>query len=559
MSEDKTQYGATGESRPGMMRDMGRMARVVKTLVSVGDFSDRIVQSAAGILARHIQQRCPAAVVTAGESPATVELAVRPGVGAEGFTIADGPQGTVHIVGNDPRGVLYGVGKFLRSSRYDRGGFTPGTWRGVCVPRCPIRGIYLSTHFGNFYESASRQEVERYIEDLSLWGTNFVLLHFPHWQYASYDDPAARKMIEHLRWMMQAAKRVGMKVCISESINEGFTATPKEFLSTPVPDPLVRHGNFGVNLCPSKPAARELLLKTWDRLLDEFADPGVDFAAWGPYDEGGCGCKDCWPWGARGYVSLSRDITALLRKKCPHIKIIVSTWTFDTPPAGEWEGLSEALAEDNSWADYIMADAHEDFPRYPLEKGVPGGLPLLNFPEISMWGQNPWGGYGANPLPARFQRLWNQTQQKLSGGTPYSEGIYEDIGKAICSQFYWDPNRSAMDTVKEYAAFEYSPDVADDVAGVVEILEKNHKRDQIGPSAQEAFARVERIETKLTAQARTAWRWRIFYLRALIDREMWKTRGKLEGETLKEAFAELTAIYHAENTHSMPVRPPQVQ
>ena len=44
----------------------------------------------------------------------------------------------------------------------------------------------------------------------------------------------------------------------------------------------------------------------------------------------------------------------------------------------------------------------------------PGQLPLLNFPEISMWGQNPWGRYGANSLPGCLQRLWNQTQHKLA-------------------------------------------------------------------------------------------------------------------------------------------------
>jgi hypothetical protein len=28
---------------------------------------------------------------------------------------------------------------------------------------------------------------------------------------------------------------------------------------------------------------------------------------------------------------------------------------------GEWEALNQALATDRSWADYIQADAHEDF------------------------------------------------------------------------------------------------------------------------------------------------------------------------------------------------------
>ena len=395
-------------------------------------------------------------------------------------------------------------------------------------------------------------------EDLALWGFNLLALAYPHWQYAGPDDPAARKMSEHLRRMMRVAKQAGMRVTIGDALNGGFTSTPKEMRCTPVPDPLGRHGNFGVNLCPAKPAAREQLLKNWGQLLDEFADPGLDCITYWPYDEGGCGCQDCWPWGARGYLSLSRAVSALVRNKSPHVKVILSTWTFDTPPADEWKALSKALAEDKSWADYIQADAHEDFPRFPIDQGAPGGLPLLGFPEISMWGQSPWGGYGANPLPARLQRLWDQTQHKLSGGTPYSEGIYEDINKAICSQFYWNPERPAIETIREYAAFEYSPIVAEEFVRVAAAFEENHLRTKIGPSAEENFDRVKRMETKLTLQARSAWRWRIVFLRALIDRELLNSHGKLEGKTLQEAFRELMAIYHAEHAHSMPIRPPQI-
>jgi len=517
-----------------------------------------VVDHVARVFARQVQQRCAAKVVMSGAAPLTVELAIESKLGAEGYKIADGAAGIVRITGHDDRGLVYGVGKFLRTSRYDQDGFTAGTWRGTSTPVCPVRGIYFGTHFNNYYEAAARAEIERYIEDLSLWGFNLLHLGFPCWQYARYDDPAARKMIARLRWMMKAAKRTGMDVSVGMTINGGFTSTPKELRATPVPDPLGRHGNFGVNLCPSKPAARVLLLKNWAQLVDAFSDEGLDYVVFWPYDEGGCGCSDCWPWGARGYVRLCQDVSALLRQKCPRLKIIVSTWTFDTPPCGEWEGLSKALAKDKSWADFIQADAHEAFPRYPVEKGVPGGLPLLNFPEISMWGQHPWGGYGANPFPARLERLWNQTKGKLAGGTPYSEGIYEDINKVICGQLYWNPNQPATETIKEYAAFEYAPDVVDDVARVVDIFEKNHLRNRIGPSSQTAFQMVERISAKLTPRSRMAWRWRVFYLRALIDFEMFKHHGKLEGPTLKTAFDELTAIYHAEHSHSMPIHPPQI-
>jgi hypothetical protein len=235
---------------------------------------------------------------------------------------------------------------------------------------------------------------------------------------------------------------------------------------------------------------------------------------------------------------------------------------FDSPPAGEWEGLTKALAEDKSWVDYIMADAHEDFPRYPLDRGVPGGLPLVNFPEISMWGMSPWGGYGANPLPGHLQSLWNQVAGKVTGGLPYSEGIYEDLNKVIYSQFYWDPHRTARETVQEYAASEFSPGVAGDVLRAIEIIEANHRRkrgrfEKPPQRTAEALDLMRQADGKLPQQARLSWRWRILYLRALIDDEL-NTTGWKPSPALKEAFAELVRIYHAEHVHTNRVAPPDL-
>jgi hypothetical protein len=176
-----------------------------------------------------------------------------------------------------------------------------------------------------------------------------------------------------------------------------------------------------------------------------------------------------------------------------------------------------------------------------------------------MWGQGPWGGYGVNPLPQRLQRLWQQTEGKVSGGMPYSEGIYEDINKAICQQFYWNPDSAATETVREYIRFEYSPDFADDLLEAVRIFEENHLRDRIAESALRALDLVQKAETRLTEEVRQSWRWRVFCLRAQIDAEIYRRGGKIEGPLLKQAFEELTAIYHAENSHSMPIHPPVVE
>ncbi|MBN2376674.1 MAG: hypothetical protein JXD22_09740 [Sedimentisphaerales bacterium] len=529
----------------------------------LGDKSNPTLGNIAGILKRQILQRCDAKLQPdkASQSHLTVELSIQADIETEGFRIEDGKAGKIRILGGEAGGVLYGVGKFLRTARYDRNGLTPGRWRGVSVPKCPLRAIYLATHFNNFYEAAPIEEIEHYIEDLGLWGYNTIFVHYPTWQFDGLHSPESRKWIKRFKTVLAHAKKCGLHVGLLQVPNQGYKTAPLTVRGVRVPGHT--RGNHGVNLCASKPEAQKLLMQLLDGLLDEFKNVGLDYFEFWPYDEGGCSCEQCWPWGARGYTQISRDWTRRIQKKFPHCKIVLSTWCFenenDENPDGEWVGLTKFLKQDKSWVDYIMADGHGDyFPKYLLAHGVPAQLPLVNFPEISMFGMMPWGGFGANPAPQHFQMLWDRIKHIAHGGAPYSEGRYEDLNKAIIAGFYWDPNRKATDTVTEYLAFEFSPDVIDDMLKVVGIFEQNHYRN-IQNSALLAFDLVTKAQTKLTENVKNCWRWRIFYLRALIDKEMFESKGKLEGKTLKAAFDELTQLYYAENSHSMPIKPPQLK
>ncbi len=357
-----------------------------------------------------------------------------------------------------------------------------------------MRGVYFASHFHNWYHLAEGEEISRYIEDLALWGVNTLMAIYPFINLQGWDDPEATPAVTQLRKLFSAAKRVGLSTTLGLN-NVLFNDAPHELRATPLQDPLGRHGNSGATICPSLPAGRDLIMKTSAELLGKLTDIGVDNLILWPYDEGGCGCSNCRPWGANGFVRMSQDIAGVARSIFPRVKTILSTWTFDTPPEGEWAGLADALSRGNDWADYILADAHEDFPRYPLENAVPGNLPLINFPEISMWGNWPWGGCGAHPLPNRLQHLWNQAGAVLRGGFPYSEGIYEDINKAIVAQFYWNPDSSAQSTLREYAAFEYSPAVADmpfPDAGNVEIRGCQYVSEQI-TALLKTFAQEELV------------------------------------------------------------------
>jgi len=524
-----------------------------------------VVENIARVLTRQVQQRCGAKVVTSGKAPLTVELAVEPGIGAEGYKVADGANGTVRIIGNDDRGLLYGVGKFLHTSRYDQGGFTAGTWRGASAPKKPLRGIYFATHFHNFYHDAPIADVQQYVEELGLWGYNTLLGWYDMHLFKDFDDPEAVRFRQRLRAILKTAKDIGLDTAWGDVANGGYADSPAKLRAD-------RRGcralQFECDVCPSKPGGREYILANAARLFDEFADLKPKYYVLAPYDNGGCECEQCRPWSTNGYIRMSKEMARLARKSLPESKVILATMLFTSD---EWRKLQKIFANGPDCFDYVMAEYLNDGSNPLLTIGVLRGLPSVGFPEISMYNSGPWGGFGVQPLPRRFQEQWNALKQLSAGGFPYSEGIYEDINKVVYSQFYWG-DRPAEETLREYAAFEYSPEVVDEVLKVIATLEQNQRirqwpkkglpnsvpssaaKPQVDPGAEEAYARVQRIDKKLSPQVRKSWRWRLLYLRALLDAEL-KANGGSPNDRCNEAFAELIGIYHAQNADSA-VHPP---
>ena len=539
---------------------MAQQLRIVLSPASA--FGEAGAQLAAIIRAR-IEERCPARV-TDGPAELTFTLALDPQIAAEGFRIEDGDIG-VRVSGSDRLGLLAGVGKLLRTSRYPASGFQPSAWRGESAPQCAIRGIYFASHFHNWYQVAPAPELERYVEDLALWGINTVAAIFPFINLDGWDDPESEPSLQQTRRLLQAGKRLGLRTCLLVG-NTLFHNTPQALRAAPVDDPRGRRGNSGAPVCPHHPAGNALLQDCYRRLFAGLADLEIDYLCVWPYDEGGCGCQQCAPWGANGLLKVTRELAALAHTHFPDMRVILSTWMFDTPPEGEWEGLTRALAAGDHGIDYLMAASHEDFPRYPLEHGVPGGLPLLDFPEISMWGLAPWGGFGATPLPARHQRLWQQAKDHLAGGFAYSEGIYEDINKALISQFYWDRKTTAAATLREYIAYEYAPEAIAPLSRMIALIESSHTRAaqqaEVNPDqVRTALALARQVDGQLPAWARRGWRWRILFLRAVLDHERHQGGG-LAAPEARAALRELVALFHAapvddgRDPYHQRVRPP---
>ncbi len=543
-----------------------------------------LIETLQRIMTRVMSERgWPRPVFVSGHDRATVELTLDPGIPPQGFRIENGLDGLIRIVGADEHGLLYGAGKFLRRSGMDEGAFKPCTWRGTSIPHCTVRGIYFASHFHNYYQEAPLAEVTRYIEDLALWGINAVNVWFDMHDYTGIDDPAAVPMLARLKELLRSAKSVGMTAGIGTLANEGYSTTPAHLRATKT-----GRAHYGVEVCVSTPEGEKLVLDNLRGELEAFQDVGIDRWGMGPYDQGGCSCPVCKPWGCNGMLKIGKQSARLFRSLYPDGKVVFFTWLFDYgTDQGEWVGLAKAFEKKPDWVDYLQADAHDHFPRFPLEHGVPGGLPLLNFPEISMFRMAPWGGFGANPLLKRFSALWGEVAHLADGGFPYSEGIFEDLNKAVYAHYYWTGQNDPHEAVEEYARFELGGTETATVARLLDILEANHGMVWQWPEtlklwgcpdnavplegypgwirmplpssasldlAEEAMRLCTQIETGMPAWARQSWRWQIIRHRAFLDREL-IGNGGAPTPACAAVFEKLESLYFARNGETA-VSPP---
>jgi len=539
---------------------------------------------ASSLLLRAITERCGPST----ECDRAIILAIEPGIGAEGYRISDAPDGGIVIAGNDGRGLIYGVGRFLREASYQAGRLAPRKWRGQSVPVKPVRGIYFASHFHNWYHDAPVADICRYVEELALWGCNALCVWFDYHHFSGFDDPEAVAFVGRLRAILQAARSVGIGPALGILPNEAYCTSPVELRA----DWTAGHdgyfapplGHYHLELCPSKPGSVELLLKWRREMYAAFADLGVEYVWFWPYDQGGCTCSKCAPWGINGFTRLCEPVARLTREMLPDAKIIVSTWYFDKFIAGEFDGFATWLQHKPDWLDYVLVNGHDANARDFLRAKLLSGTAAVDFPEISMAGMWPWGGFGANPKPHTFQQYRDQIASLIAGGFPYSEGRFEDLNKVLMLQWYWDPRRPAGEIVREYAASEFSPQAADAVVRAAAIMDRNLNhwaKPKIEGDWMKAFAAaadsgspvpvefgfgerrdtdeclrlLDDAERSMPERAAQSWRWRVLWVRAALDAET-ERNGRVHSERCEELFAELIRLYSAEGADEWHVLPP---
>ncbi len=497
-----------------------------------------------------------------------VRYSVDPSLDEEHALVEVGRDGA-SISASTTRALIFGTGKLLRAMTFREGGFSiaPGRYDFKPAPASKYRCCYMARHYNTWYQRAPKEEMLRYIDDMFLLGINALTtqLGMSTVNYAYSTEEERAIFDETTDAICERIRKYGVFLQTGGGNNTARAGYPPQFKAEKL---VPSRGDDSWNLCPSKPGALEYLLANRERTLKKYVEKGYPITNMGyfPYDEGGCQCKDCAPWGGNGYVRTIQAMHELNTKYFPDVKETVSCWFFDD---ADFEGLFKWL-ETQDWVDFLEIDSHGDFPRYPLEHKIPKDIPVNTFPEISMWGRCPWGGYGATALAGRFERLYRHVQSIAGGFRLYSEGLYDDINKFVITRLYTEPSLSKREILEEYASYELPGVKPKDFVRFANLLETTHLTgDKKGVrrkdfnflvylrdagdktlnlrhrQAAKALRLAQKMDRDILPTMRDCWRWRQLMLRAIIDNEIFTSRS-LHTEKADECYKELVRMYHGE-------------
>ncbi|MCK5804470.1 MAG: GNAT family N-acetyltransferase, partial [Lentisphaeria bacterium] len=226
MRGPKSMFGFPDEPQSWMQRVRSPHEECRGTVrIHCADAGGRLVTKAAELFARELLERTGLVAESADARSADIVLDVDGELLPESYRLAGVTP--LRVSGGDGRGVIYGVGRLLRSSQLEPECFRPTEWRGTSVPTNPARAMYFASHFHNFYHVAPIEKVVRYVEDLALYGCNALSVWFDMHHYSGMDDPDAVAMVTRLRRLLEAANGVGMGAALTMLGNEGFTTTPE--------------------------------------------------------------------------------------------------------------------------------------------------------------------------------------------------------------------------------------------------------------------------------------------------------------------------------------------
>ena len=430
---------------------------------------------------------------------------------AEGFRIAALlEENALAIIGNDPRGVLFGVGRLLRELRCERGRITlPALFSTTSAPRQPLRGHQLGYRpKTNSYDAWDLPQWDRYIRDLALFGANAIELVPPRTDDDALSPHFPRPPLEMMVGMSRICDTYGLDV----------------WIWFPVMDP--------IDVDPSKTDA---LLNEWHGVLHQL--PRVDAVFVPGGDPGHIAPKPLF--------AFLEKATGVLHQSHPKAALWLSPQGFNAPLMDEFLALVKA---EPPWLTGLVFGPQVRVNLPELRKAVPSRYPIRGYPDIThnRQCQHPvpdWdlayavteGREAVNPRPFAQAALVKAYADDTLGFISYSEGCNDDVNKIIWSALGWDPAADVVDILRQYTRVFLNDPVPDRFAQALLALERNWSGSLLANTGVETtLAQLQDLERSATPELLRNWRFQQALYRAYYDAYL---RDRLIHETALEARA----------------------
>lgn len=399
----------------------------------------------------------------------------------------------VWISGNDPRGVLFGVGHLLRKLSLDRDHVTvPAALDVDTAPQLPLRGHQLGYRpKTNSYDAWTVAMWEQYYRDLILFGCNAVELIPPRSDDAADSPHFLLPPLEMMVEMSRLADDYGLDVWI------WYPAMDPDY---------------------ERPETVQRAVKEWAEVFRRL--PRVDAVFVPGGDPGHTQPKYLLP--------LLEAQTASLHRYHPKAQMWVSPQSFD--PQWTKEFLDFLHAEPR-WLTGVVYGPQVRLPLSELRAAVPKRYPIRSYPDIthSRGSQYPVPDWDwsfsltearetINPRPLGTARIFRAEAPFMHGFLTYSEGCNDDVNKAVWSALGWSRDADITEVLRDYSRYFIGPRYAERFAAGLLSLERNWQGPVTSNTGIDATLReFQTMERDASPAQRRDWRFQQALYRAHYD------------------------------------------
>lgn len=445
-------------------------------------------RAAASVLASEIGRR----FAFSGEGRAvSVLLCTERALSPDDYLIS-ADNSSVKITASGIRGFIFAIGRFLRKAVPVDGGFEfVCDISGFFTPSKQVRGHQLGYRpLNNTYDRWSIEDYKRYYLELMYFGTN-VIEHIPYTKGKSdkkdfmlYDE------LDLLRAASAEADRLGLDVSVWAPNCEPDFETALE-------------------------NRREMIAKT--PRLDYLFTPGAD--------PGDLEVSELFRW--------LEAFNAELQLVHPGAKMTPSAQMPHGNPLWGEEFLAE-MEKRPRFVDYVVQGPNRAFTTETLRRRLPKEYPVRLYPDITHnlrcetpvhFDRDDWhyayrtalSRECVNPRPTEYSTFHALQSPYTIGSVTYSEGVNDDVNKAVWCALEYDPDLSVREILEDYARLYMPGAPADKLADGIQGLENNWlQAPENNPAIEYTYICLKNIGED-TPSLKENWRYQSLLFRAACD------------------------------------------